>query len=304
MREPAPQPADEELAELFRRCCNWGRWGPDDELGTLNYIDPAARVAAARLVRSGRAVSLGADLSTEPSAKNPRPVQHLMLYENHNGGSALDYVGVAPHGYAVTHLDAVAHVYWQDHVYGGRNAADVCTPRGLGFGSVYAQRDGIITRGVLLDVAAARGTRWLEPDEFVTPADLDAAERHARTRLRRGDAIFVHVGLEAREAAHGPEDVSRRAGLHAGCLPWLHEREVAVYSGDCVERVPYPSAAMPVPLHQIGLAAMGLVLLDCPRMAGLVEACRAEERHEFLLSVAPLRIPAGTGSPVNPLALF
>lgn len=297
-----PQLTDDELAQMFQRCCNWGRWGPDDERGTLNFIDAGTRVAAAGLVRSGRTVSLGADLSTTGSTANTRPLQHIMMHAQHHAGSAMDYIGIAPHGYSVTHLDAIGHVYWQDRIYNDRDAAAACTPRGLSFGSIYAQRDGVVTRGVLLDVAAARGLRWLAPEEFITPGDLEAAERLAGVQVRRGDAVFVHVGLEPREAEATQADPAHRAGLHATCLPWLHEREIAVYSGDCIERLPYPRRALP--LHQIGLAGMGLVLLDWPFMPPLVSACREEGRAEFLLVVAPLRIPAGTGSPVNPLAVF
>ena len=132
---------------------------------------------------------------------------------------------------------------------------------------MYAQRGGIVTRGVLLDVAGARGVPFLTPGEAVTSDDLTAAERSSGTTVRTGDAVFVHVGLERREAEQGLEDPSVRAGLDASCLPWLHTREVAVYSGDCVDQIPFPSAAVPLPLHQIGLVAMGLVLLDCPRLA-------------------------------------
>jgi kynurenine formamidase len=120
----------------------------------------------------------------------------------------------------------------------------------------------------------------------------------------RGDAVFVHIGLERREADQGTENPGMRAGLDGDCLPWLHDREVAVYSGDCVERIPYPSKAVPLPLHQVGLVAMGLVLLDCPRLADLVVACSDTGRNEFLLTVAPLRLPGATGSPVNPLCVF
>jgi kynurenine formamidase len=157
---------------------------------------------------------------------------------------------------------------------------------------------------VLLDVTAARGVPYLAPEDTVTAEDLAAAEKHAGVRVESGDAVFVHIGLERREADQGTEDPAARAGLDAGCLPWLHEREVAVYSGDCVERIPYPSQAVPLPLHQIGLVAMGLVLLDCPRLAELVAACEDTGRHEFLLTVAPLRLPGATGSPVNPLCVF
>lgn len=299
-----PHLSEAELLDLFERCSNWGRWGEDDELGTLNLVTAQTTLRAVRTVTRGVPVSLGADLSTERSSKNPRPVIHQMLYEQHQPESALDFVGVAPHGFAVTHLDAVGHVYFQNRLYNGRAASDAVRSDGLAFGSIHAMRDGIVTRGVLLDVAAARGVPWLAPGDYVRTEDLIEAERLSGVQVESGDAVFVHVGLQRWETEHGPEDATLRAGLHAECLPWLLEREVAVYSGDCVERMPYPSRAVPLPLHQIGLAAMGLCLLDCPRLTPLLERCHRFARHEFLLILAPLRLPGGTGSPVNPIAVF
>ncbi|GAW50137.1 MULTISPECIES: cyclase family protein [unclassified Nocardioides] len=300
----APELSDTELAALFDRCSNRGRWGDDDERGTLNYIDDEVRLAAFSTVTLGAMISLGRDISTQHSPVNPRPAVHLPIYEQHRPVSALDYVGIAPHGFAVTHLDAVGHVFWNDAVYNGRSAADVVQASGLTFGSILAMGEGIVTRGVLLDVARARGVDWLADDEYVTVEDLEAAEALAGVEVGRGDAVLVHVGLERREQVLGPEDPTRRAGLHASCLPWLHDRQVAVYSGDCVERMPYPSELLPLPLHQIGLAAMGLCLLDCPRMTPLVETAERLERSTFVLAMAPLRIPGGTGCAVNPLAVF
>jgi kynurenine formamidase len=145
---------------------------------------------------------------------------------------------------------------------------------------------------------------WLNPGEPVWPEDLDAAERLAGVKVMSGDAVFVRVGLSKREAAEGPEDPSRRAGLTAECLPWLHEREVAVYSGDCIEMLPQPYERLASPLHQIGLVAMGLSILDVPELEELAETCRSLSRYEFMVTYAPLRVLGGTGSAVNPICLF
>jgi kynurenine formamidase len=296
---------EEEIVALFERCSNTGRWGADDELGTLNHITDDKRRAAAALVRHGRTVSVGRDMPTVASRLSADPVRHRMLYDQDPPVSALDSIEFATHGFALTHLDAITHIFWQGNAYNGRKAADLLSPKGLGSGSVYAQRDGIVTRGVLLDVAGARGVDYLAPTDTVTAADLTAAEEFGGVRVETGDCVFVHVGLERRERAQGGvEDPGERAGLDAECLPWLHEREVAVYSGDCIERVPYPSREVPLPLHQIGLVAMGLVLLDCPRLEELVATCAELGTRQFLLTVAPLRLPGATGSPVNPLCLF
>jgi kynurenine formamidase len=295
---------DDELTELFERCSNRGRWGADDELGTLNYITDEKRRAAPARVSTRRAVSIGRDMSTVADRVNTDPVRHRMLYDQDPPVSALDSIELSTHGFALTHLDAITHVFWHGNAYNGKRAVDVLSTKGLRSGSVYAQRNGVFTRGVLLDVAAARGVPYLLPGDTVTADDLPAAEENSGVRVDSGDAVFVHIGLERREADQGTEDPGTRAGLDADCLPWLHEREVAVYSGDCVERIPYPSKAVPLPLHQIGLVAMGLVLLDCPRLADLVAACSDTGRNEFLLTVAPLRLSGATGSPVNPLCVF
>lgn len=298
-------PPEDELDRMFERVSNTGRWGPDDELGTLNHIHPESVVRAAGLVRSGRVVSIGLDLDTQHSAKNPQPVRHSINYLAHEHAiGALDEFTVATHGYALTHLDAVGHVYRDGEMYNGRRAADVMTGGGLTFGSIHAQREGIVTRGVLLDVAATRGVDWLATSDAVTVADLEAAETLADVRVGTGDAVFVRVGLGPRESAEGPEDVTERAGLLPECVEWLHQREVAVYSGDCVEKLPSPYARYPIFLHHIGLASMGLVLLDCPHVEPLRAACTLEGRHDFLLVVAPLRLRQGTGSPVNPVCVF
>jgi kynurenine formamidase len=290
---------------LFDVCSNRGRWGSDDELGTLNYITAEKRLEALSLVTVGRVVSIGKDVDVVRSLKNPEPAVHRMLYVAHADpfGSA-DVIEIAPHGLSVTHMDALGHANFKGAMYNGRRADEEVLPSGLRFGSMLAGKDGVVTRGVLLDVAASRNVGWLTVDEGVWPEDLDAAERLAGTRVSRGDAVFVRVGLGAREAAEGPEDPDRRAGLMAECMPWLHDREVAVYAGDCIERIPPVYESLPGPLHQIGLVAMGLSLLDNIELEELTGTCRELGRSEFLVAYAPLRIPGGTGSPVNPLCIF
>ena len=295
---------EDEVVALFTECSNRGRWGEDDELGTLNYITPAKRVQAAGLVRTGRFVSLGRDIDTVQSAVNPQPAIHQMLYYNRHSLTCVDSIALGIHGSATTHLDALGHMFWGERLYNGRQQADVVTPGGLLYANIMAQKNGIFTRGVLLDITAVRGVAWLTPDQSVTPQDLEAAERAAGVRVEPGDAVVVHVGLEARERVEGPEDPRIRAGLDAGAVRWLHQRQVAVFSGDCFERIPQPYRRVPLPLHQVGLVAMGLVLLDNPTLTELVRVCTSLRRAEFLLMAAPLRIPNGTGSPVNPIAGF
>jgi len=293
------------VLELFERCSNRGRWGADDGRGTLNFITPEKRVAAAHLVELGRIVPLARDLSTAASRSNPRPIVHRMLEGGEPGatGSA-DSVDIAPHGYAVTHLDAFGHAFFEDRAYNGRSASDIWSEAGLRYGSIEGMREGVFTRGVLLDVARARGVDWLEAGDGVSAADLDRAETLAGVRVGSGDAVIVRVGLAAREAVQGEENPVRRAGLLPDCLPWLFDREVAVYGGDCIEQLPSPYPRIPAPFHMVALVSMGLVLLDNPGVEQLAAVALELGRWEFLLTCAPMPIPGGTGSPVNPLAVF
>lgn len=294
---------DDELAAMFERCSNTGRWGADDELGTLNYITPAKRIAAAQLVKTGETVSIGRDLSKSQSKVDPRPVQHMVMY-NGGGASIGDTFSIAPHGMTVTHLDALCHFSLDDMLYNGRRRAGTVSADGAQWGSIFAMRSGIFTRGVLLDVAEARGVCWYEPHEYVTAADLEAAEQRQNVRVESGDAVFVRTGMERMEQELGLQDIYPRAGLHAECVEWMHRREACLYGGDCIEKLPYPSERFTSALHMIALVAMGMPILDWPALTPLAEACNRLSRWDFLLTTAPMRLPGGTSSPVNPLCAF
>ena len=339
MTEPRAQPArtDQELLELAERSSNAGRWGPADELGTLNHISAAKRVEAAGLVRSGLIVSLARPLIREDAPSSAVELdRRLMANGRPDERSGLppfaaDYLGLEAHQQGVTHLDAVGHVGGADGLaYGGRPFIESLGDEGLRFGSVFAQRDGIFSRGVLLDVPRALGVDWLEPSHEITPADLESAERHAGVQVGRGDVLVVRAGIEARERAVGPSALSPGPGADAAA--WMHDREIAVYSGDAAEHITAAGARIlgraadagggvdgqpgahpeerttvtryPLAFHQLALAAIGLILLDHARVEPLAEICRELGRYEFLFVVAPLALPGGTGSPVNPLAIF
>lgn len=298
-------PTEGDLDALFEEVKNWGRWGWDDEKGTLNHATPARTLRAISLVRTGRVVSTAFDLDTERSAKNYFPTVHMMLFKGfERPPTAADQVTIVPHSFTVTHLDAVSHSNYGGVLYNGRAAESVVQRSGLRSGSVLAAKDGIVTRGVLLDIPASLGRRWLEPDEYITEADLDAAAEWAGLKVGAGDVVLVRSGLGAREAESGVEDIDRRAGLSPACVRWLHSRDVAVYGGDCFERLPLPYTEHPWAFHQIAQASMGLVLLDNVDLEALATVCAEESRWEFLYIISPLRLPGGTGSAVNPLAVF
>jgi kynurenine formamidase len=295
---------DQELEAMFHRCSNTGKWGANDELGTLNYITAAKRVASAALVKTGEVVSVGRDLSTKQTKSNGQPVSHIMMFTDKNSPSCTDYFSIFPHGMVVTHMDALCHFSWNDQFYNGRKRSESLSPGGAKWGSIYAQRQGIFTRGVLLDVAAARGVSWYHPDEYVTVADFEAAEKRQHLRVESGNAIFVRTGMERMEAEQGEQDTYPRAGLHPECVEWMHDRQVSVYGGDCIEKLPFPSESFTSAMHMIVLASMGLPILDWPSLTELAKTCERLNRWDYLLTTAPLRLPGGTASPINPLCIF
>jgi kynurenine formamidase len=305
----------EWLERTFEAVKNWGRWGPEDERGALNYLTPERRAAAARGVRDGVVVSCARELMTQPGVDNPSPAQHMMLMagDARDGAgvpgleASMDYLGVACHGMAVSHIDALCHVFVAGRMYNGFSAAEVRST-GARRNSIMAARDGIVGRGVLLDVPRLRGVDWLEPGEAIGPDELERAERAQGVRVEEGDVLLVATGRDARRAAQGPWEIAKHglAGLHPRCIPWLHERRIAVLGSDGVSD-PLPGAGVPgwpIPVHQCGLVAMGLHLLDNLRLDRLAAACAERGRYSFLFSVAPLRAEGATGSPVNPLAVF
>ena len=294
----------DEVLALHRTLCNWGRWGDDDQLGTLNLITPEMRAAAAATVRSGRTVSCARPLDTRPAADNPLPVAHHMTGTATEGMGA-DYFAISPHGFATSHLDALCHIFHEGKLYNGYPAETV-TAHGATKLGIHRLHDGIVTRGVLLDVAAARGIDALEPGEPIFPEDLGAAEERSGLRVRAGDALLVRTGRWRWRATHGAWDASSlAAGLDASCLFWLHERNVATLGCDGVSDVlPSRVEGVGMPIHTVAIVAMGVHLLDNLDLDALAAACAEEQRWEFLFTVAPLILRRGTASPVNPIALF
>ncbi len=310
-------PSEDEVLAYFERCSNWGRWGPDDQFGTMNFLTPDARRTAAGLVRDGISVSCSRRIPKGYEEDFTMPPLHYMV----NSGECFagqetppdslqistDFIGLEFHGFAVTHLDALAHLFRDGQMYNGLSADRVTTSAGATVHAIDNLRDGIVGRGVLLDIPALRGVPWLDPSDGVHPEDLEAAEERAGIRVRAGDILLCRFGTVARRNAEGPSKAvfTARPGLHAACLPWLHEREIAVLGSDSAQDL-YPSGyqRLRAPMHQVGIVAMGLWLLDNCDLEPLAEACRRAGRWEFLLAMSPLRITNGTGSPVNPIAVF
>ncbi|MCU1490114.1 MAG: hypothetical protein JWM85_1519 [Acidimicrobiaceae bacterium] len=289
--------------EYFTTCSNLGRWGPDDQQGTLNHITADRILEAIRTVDHGVLVSLGHDVSVDTEQLEMGGANLRILHEPGSRGVA-EVVTIAPHGFAVTHMDALGHVAHDGYVYNGRRLEDVVSDRGLAFGAVTAMANGIMARGVLLDIAETRGVPTLLEGEGISVDDLLAAERRSGTVVRAGDALFLRSGIGQDARWSDPSAIGGRPGILPEVIPWLYERQVSLYSGDCMERLPSIGDLGDLPLHEVGLAAMGLAMLDNSNVEALRTACQIYGRAEFLLVVAPLRIPGGTGSAVNPLAVF
>ncbi|HTO68875.1 MAG TPA: cyclase family protein [Myxococcota bacterium] len=304
MSQPRPPLSLEQVLGFHKTLSNWGRFGPKDQLGTINLITPEKRLAAAKGVRSGRTVSCARPLPTQPSVENPNPVQHHMIGTCTEGWGG-DYFAIAPHGFATSHIDALCHIFHEGKLYNGYPIERVTAHGALDLG-IHELKDGVVSRGVLLDVPAARGVPFLEAGEPIFPDDLERCEARASLRVEPGDVLLVRTGRWALREARGPWDPRQSAaGLDASCLPWLHERGVAVLGCDGVsDVVPSRIEGQNLPIHTVAIVAMGLHLIDNLDLEALAAACSEEKRSEFLLTLAPLVLFRGTASPVNPIALF
>lgn len=309
-----PLPDAATMDALFESLKNWGRWG-DDDRGTLALLTPEHRAAAGALARSGSMVSLAHDLTWEGTVETPVPAQHEMLACGHNRSNpqlpgyeaSRDAFGSHVHGMGVTHLDALCHIFVRGVMFNGLDA-DLVTDDGALRNSVMPMADGVVGRGVLLDIPAALGLDFVPPERPIVPADLDAAIERQDSAVGTGDLLVISTGRDARRAASGGvlDPFASLAGLHPACLPWLRDRDVALLGSDGISD-PMPAGPIPgwpFPIHQVGIAAIGLALVDNLRLDDLIETCRAHQRWEYLLCIAPLRLPGATGCPVNPIAIF
>lgn len=296
----SPRDAD-EFDRLFRDISNRGRWGPEDQRGAVNLVTREKSRAAAQLARLGKSVGMSRPTLGTDAPDNAHPFVRTM-----NPGLGSDTYETWYHGGMVSHFDAFCHRNHDGQQYNGRRHAEVNTAAGCLQGDVMAFRDGIVTRGILLDVPRLRGAPYLEPGTPVFVEDIEACEKMAGVRVSSGDALILHTGRWAWRAAKGPWDpLKALSGFHASVLPWLKARGVAVLGCDGVSDV-FPSRVKGVfdPIHQGALAALGVPLLDnLDTEAAAAEAARLR-RWAFMTTIAPLTVPGGTGSPLNVLAVF
>ena len=303
-----------EFDQLFDSVKNWGRWGLDDAKGTLNYITADHVRHAASLVRSGRSVSLSLPVNKVAGPDNPNPAIHFMAtgHDNDIGSGSLrfatDFLGMQFHGDCHTHIDALCHIAYRGQLYNGR-PAELVTTSGADVFDITEYAQGVVGRGVLLDIPRLRGVPWLEPGTAVSRAELEAAEEAQGVRLSEGDFFVFRTGHHRRRLELGPWDNGYagegKAGLHVDAISLLHERHVAGFlpDGDG-ETVPSTVEGIAYPIHPLQITAMGMLASDSLNLEDLAEVCEEEQRWEFLVAAAPLRIPRATGSPWNPIVLM
>ncbi|MDQ0584750.1 cyclase family protein [Streptomyces rishiriensis] len=303
--------SEADFRRLYRRLRDTSPGGAARR-GALDTITGEHVRAAVREVRSGRTVSLASPVNTRTAPDDPEPAEHRLTSPvgGRPRGSGLEFArdrfAMNVHGDVDSHLDALCHVVYDGTLHGGVPAGDVLSPKGASALSVDLARDGIVGRGVLLDIPRLHGVPWLEPGAQVAAEDLAAAEERQGVRVGRGDILLVRVGHRLRREELGPWDVAgARAGLHPTAMEFLAEREAAVLGGDGNnDSAPSAVHGVAFPVHVLGIHAMGLHLLDYLRFEDLAPLCAREGRWSFLCVIAPLRLPAATGSPVNPLAIL
>jgi kynurenine formamidase len=294
-------PTRDDVIGYLRDRRNWGRWGADDQRGAINLITPEKRVRAAQLVKSGRSVSLSRDFPVIPGRGNPMPAQHFVRTF---GDAVVDYYGIVYHGYVATHVDALCHVWDGDGMWQGRDPKVEITTNGAMFGGIQHWRDGVTTRGVLLDVPKHRGQPFVTVDEPVHGWELEAIAKAQGVRIEPGDALVVYSGREKyQEANRGWSGYQPPSpGLHASVLPFIRDNDVSVLCWDLMDASPN-EYGVTWTVHG-AIFSYGIALVDNALLQPLAEACAEEGRYEFMFTFAPLAVIGGTGSPINPIALL
>ncbi|MBM4003074.1 MAG: cyclase family protein [Planctomycetes bacterium] len=297
-----------DIDRLHKELSNWDRWGKDDQLGTLNLITPEKRVQAASLVQQGKSVSLARLVEKQTAADNGSPFQHKMLSTGKGPGSqwVTDQFTVNYHGIAHTHMDSLCHLIHDGKLYNGFTQSDI-TESGAGKLGIQTVRTGIFTRAILMDIPRLRGVKYLDPGTPIYVADLEAWENRAGVRVGSGDVVFIRTGKWARRDEKGAWDSAKDglAGLHASCVKWLRNRDIAMLGSDAAsDVVPSGVPGVDQPVHLLILNAMGTPIFDNCELEEVARVAAELKRWEFLITAAPLAVEGGTGSPLNPIAVF
>ena len=305
MRAATEQLTKRQFEALLADVSNWGRWGKSDQLGTLNLITQSKRKTAASLVKEGVSVSLSRNAIKVKSDDSP-PFEHRMVETGANGNiSSSDVYSVRYHGFTVTHLDALCHVFYGGKMYNGFSQREV-TSNGAAKLSVIEAKDGIFTRGLLMDFPRLARRAYLPGKQAIYADDLDRCEEKSRIRVGPGDAVFIRTGRWARRASEGPWPILKdSAGLHVSCVRWLRQRDISILGSDLAsDLMPSGVEGVLLPVHAATIVGMGAPILDNCDLERLSSKAHGLGRYEFLLTASPLAVEGGTGSPLNPVATF
>ena len=300
-----PEVSAETIEQWRVELSNWGRWGDTDELGTLNLITPGHRVRASGLVTEGISVSLSHDYIKEVAEEATSPWEHELLGSG-RGAFLSDRYSIAYHGYAHSHMDALCHNSYEGEMYNGFSREAIDPDEGCVNLGITSAKQGILTRGVLMDIARLNGVEYLEPGTPIFREELEAWEAETGITVGSGDVVLVRSGRWGRRAVEGPWATGRsNAGLHASVAPWLAERGVAMLGSDYTnDLLPSGIEGVAQPIHLLTIVTMGMPLFDNLDLEALAEVATEQGRWEFMLVAAPLAVPGGTGAPLNPLAIF
>ena len=299
--EPPPRNLD-EFDRMFAELSNWGRWGRDDQLGTINLVTPAKVRQAASLVKSGLSVSL----AHNPIAESGLPDNPAQTFALQMGPDLMsDTIHFNYHGYVTSHIDALCHFEYKGRLYNS-TPTTTNTEKGCGKLGIEALKAGVITRGILIDIPRLRGVPYLEPGTAVYTRDIEAWEKKSGVRVTSGDAVLLYTGRWARRAAMGPWRLPGPvAGFHVSVARWFKERDVAIGGSDAATDVtPARFDGLFEPLHHFIIAGLGAPILDALDLEAVAQTAAKLGRWEFMLSVAPIPVTGGTGGPVNVLATF
>jgi kynurenine formamidase len=298
-----PLVSEAQFEAWQKELSNWGRWGKDDELGTLNLITPEKRKAALALVKEGVPVSLSTNTFFEKAIDVPCPAEWAMTSVSQTG--ATDRVAFpCIHNAASTHIDSLAHTFFAGKMWNGYDTSGLVTmQKGAAKNSVMPMKNGIVTRAVLYDIAKLKGLPYLAPGDRIFPEDMEAWENKTGARVGPGDALVLRWGRYGRRAKLGPEEGA--AGFDNSILPWLKRRDVSLIIWETAGYTPQPAGDLfRNAVHNFVQAYLGIHVLDRADLEALSEAAASRNRWEFMLTVNPLALPNATGSPVNPIALF
>ena len=303
----APEPVSKaQFDRWMQEISNWGRWGKDDQLGTLNLITFDKSLSAAQLVKHGHTVSLALDLNKHQDELNTEPFRHQLQVSTFGGHQvAGDEYSVSYHGFAHTHMDGLPHFIHKGKMY-NNVSADVLKPTGAERLGIHNVKNGVFTRGVLVDMPWLKGVDYLEPGTAITVSDLESWEKKTGITVGSGDVLLVRTGRWERVRQKGQWDfIGNAAGLHASVAKWLKQRDVAMIGCDGVSDVmPSGVEGLLNPLHELVLVGLGMPILDNLDLDTVADIAKQYNRWTFLYVGAPLRVPGGTGSPLNPLAVF